>query len=282
MSSGADAPLLVAATALGAVGIAVVVSAWRPAHVVVSTRPAPRTITRGLAAAAPGLAVLVLTGWPLAALVVAAGAMWAIGTFRRDGTDDRSTTVVLEALVSWIENLRDVLLAGDQPIGAIRATVATTAPAIRPQVRALAARLGRQPAEVVLRRFADEIDDPIADLVAAGLLIAVTRGARTVPVLSSLAEQARFQVDRRRLVEVERAPVRREVVVVSVVMASLLVALLTFARSSYLDAYDAAAGQVFLAALLAVYVLLLSWVRRLVRSPRPARFLSLSTMPVAR
>ena len=45
---------------------------------------------------------------------------------------------------------------------------------IRPQVRRLAAGLGRQDPDVVFRRFADELDDPLADLVAAGLLIAVS------------------------------------------------------------------------------------------------------------
>ena len=46
--------------------------------------------------------------------------------------------------------------------------------------------------------------------MAAGLSIAIRRGARTAPVLTSLAEQTRQQVDRRRLVEAERAPTRRE------------------------------------------------------------------------
>lgn len=80
------------------------------------------------------------------------------------------------------------------------------APEIRQFVRRLYARLsaGRS-AEWALRAFADEPYDPLGDLVATGLLIAVTRGGQTEQVLSALADQARSQADRRRIVEAERA-----------------------------------------------------------------------------
>ena len=85
-----------------------------------------------------------------------------------------------------------------------------------------------------------------ATSIAAGLLIAVQRGARTVAVLNSLAEQARHQADRRRIVDAERAPVQREVTLLSVIMGALIVGLLVFGRADYLRAYDTAAGQLFL------------------------------------
>ena len=201
--------------------------------------------------------------------------MWAaIGSWQR--RDRRGDNVVerTDALASWIENLRDVLIAGDQPIGAINATVATCGPSIRPQVRRLAAGLGRQDPDIVFRRFADEIDDPLGDLIAAGLLIAVQRGARTVAVLNSLAEQARHQADRRRIVDAERAPVQREVTLLSVIMGALIVGLLVLGRADYLRAYDTAAGQLFLGVILVIYSVLLVRVQRLARYPRPSRFLT--------
>ena len=178
----------------------------------------------------------------------------------------------IDALASWIENLRDVLIAGDQPIGAINATVTTCPAAIKPQVRRLAAGLGRQDPAIVFRRFADDIDDPLGDLVAAGLLIAVQRGARTAAVLSSLAEQARRQADRRRLVEAERAPIQREVTLLTVIMGSLVVGLLVFGRAEYLEPYDTAGGQLFLGLVLAIYAVLLLRVQRLARFPRAEPF----------
>jgi hypothetical protein len=103
----------------------------------------------------------------------------------------------------------------------------------------------------------------------------VSRGAETEDVLSALAAQARHQADRRRIVEAERAPMRREVWMVSLVMCALLGAVFIFARSSYLRAYDDASGQLFLTFILIGYGTLLLWVARLATFPQPCRFLTL-------
>ena len=235
------------------------------------------TASRGVQAAwagAVGVLILATSGWAFPALVAAGGTWYWVGAYQRrdrSGTRDVERT---DALASWIENLRDVLLAGDQPIGAIAATVPTAAPSIRPAVRRLSASLGHQDPDTAFRRFADELDDPLGDLVAAGLLIAVQRGARTVAVLSSLAAQARSTADRRRIVEAERAPIQREVTLLSLIMGALILILFVFGRSSYLDAYDTGGGQLFLGSILAIYAVLLLRVQRLSRFPKPARFLT--------
>lgn len=229
---------------------------------------------RGGAAATVGVLIVVLSGWVIPGLVVGGGAFWAIGGWQSRQRSSDAEIERLDALASWIENVRDVLLAGEQPVGAITSTVSACAPSIRPYVRRLAAGLGRQDPDLVFRRFADDLDDPLADLVAAGLSIAIRRGARTVPVLTALAEQTRQQVDRRRLVEAERAPTRREVQALTGIMGTLVVALLVFGRSQYLDAYDTRSGQIFLSASLAGYVALIVRVQRLAAFPRPSRFLT--------
>lgn len=231
------------------------------------------------AAAATGLLVLAFSGWVLPAIIVGISSWFAVAAWQKRDRRQASDVERTDALASWIENLRDVLIAGDQPVGAINATVASCAPAIQPQVRRLAAGLGRQNPDLVFRRFADEIDDPLGDLVAAGLLIAIQRGARTAAVLSSLAEQARRQADRRRLVEAERAPVQREVNLLTVIMGSLIVGLLVFGRAEYLAPYDTPSGQLFLGVVLAIYSLLLLRVQRLAKYPRPSRFLTASVQP---
>ena len=93
-------------------------------------------------------------------------------------------------------------------------------------------------------------------------------------VLSSLAEQARTQADRRRIVEAERAPIQREVTLLSLIMGGLVVALVVFGRGEYLAAYDTAGGQTFLTIVLVAYAVLLLRVQRLGRFPRPSRFLT--------
>jgi hypothetical protein len=267
-----EAAVLVISTVAGILAVTILFGPDRP------PRPArrfdPDVVLRFLASVGVGASVLTFSGWLIASLVVAIGCWVAVGRWQR--RDRRATSDVerTDALASWIENLRDVLVAGDQPIGAINATVATCPSAIKPQVRRLAAGLGRQDPDIVLRRFADDLDDPLGDLVAAGLLIAVQRGARTVAVLGSLAEQARRQADRRRLVEAERAPIQREVTLLTLIMGSLIVAVLVFGRAEYLAPYDTAGGQLFLGAVLAVYALLLVRVQRLAHFPRPSRFLT--------
>jgi hypothetical protein len=270
-------PLLIMLSVLFVLGIAII--AMRP-----DVAPAPsfaptvavvrRVGRRFVPASLIGLLVFAVSGWLLPGAIVGAGAFWVLGGRQRRQRPTSGEIARLDALASWIENVRDVLLAGEQPIGAVTSTVGTCSPIIRPEVRRLAAGLGRQDPEIVFRRFADDLDDPLADLVATGLSIAVQRGARTVPVLTALAEQTRQQVDRRRLVEAERAPTHREVQALTWIMGALVVGLLVLGRSQYLAAYDEPTGQLFLSASLAGYVALLVRVQRLAAFPRPSRFLT--------
>lgn len=266
-----------------AAGILLVVTAVRPERaeveqvvkVPIDVRP---LIGRAAAAVLVAVVILAATQWVLPALVCGAISWWVTGLVADRKKTGPGELERVEALATWTEQLRDVLMAGDQPIGAIQATVSTCPEPVRPQVRALAARLGRQPEQVVLRQFADELDDPTADLVAAGLLVALTKGGRAERVLSSLAQQARHQAERRKLLEAEREPARREVWWVTGLMTMQLLGGLLFARSSYLAPYRTFTGQVVLGVLLAAFLGLIIYVQRLSRFTRPARFLSLKGM----
>jgi len=269
--------LLILCSVLFVVGVAIAVlppSGEAGAKVTVATTR--ELAVRLVVAMAIGLVVFLVSGWLVPGLVVGAATFWVIGGWQRRQRTGDAEIARLDALASWIENVRDVLMAGEQPVGAITSTVAACPPIIRPAVRRLAAGLGRQDPELVFRRFADDMDDPLADLVAAGLSIAIRRGARTVPVLTALAEQTRHQVERRRIVEAERAPARREVAALTLIMGGLVLLLLVFGRSEYLDAYDEPGGQIFLALALAAYAGLIVRVQRLAAFPRPGRFLTVS------
>jgi hypothetical protein len=247
----------------------------RPVRVRVDVR---RYVTRALAGLTAAVVVLAATGWVLPSLMCGAIGWWTCGMITNRDRNRSSELERVEALATWTEQLRDVLMAGDQPVGAIQATVATCPLPIRQPVRALASRLGRQPEQIVLRQFADELNDPTADLIAAGLLVALTRGGKAERVLSSLAQQARHQAERRKLLEAEREPARREVWWVTGLMTLQLLGGLLFARSSYLAPYRTWAGQLFLCVMLGVFLGLIVYVQRLARFSRPARFLSLKAM----
>ena len=261
-------------------GVLLIVTALLPARAdaepIVKMRVDVRRIgSRALAAMMVAVVVLAATRWVLPALVCGAMGWWVTGLIADRDRRGPGELERVEALATWTEQLRDVLMAGDQPIGAIQATVSTCPEPVRPQVRALASRLGRQPEQVVLRQFADDLDDPTADLIAAGLLVALTKGGRAERVLSSLAQQARHQAERRKLLEAEREPARREVWWVTGLMTAQLIGGLVFARSSYLAPYRTLGGQVVLCALLGAFLALIVYVQRLSRFTRPARFLSL-------
>lgn len=258
---------------VGGIALAVVPPTDQPSAPT-DPRAVRRLASRVVAALVAALVVVGVSGWLVPGLAVGVGTSWAVGSWQRRERAGDAEIARLDALASWVENVRDVLMAGEQPVGAITSTVGACPPVIRPHIRRLAAGLGRQEPEVVFRRFADDLDDPLADLVAAGLAIAIRRGARTVPVLTALAEQTRQQVDRRRLIEAERAPTRREVQALSTIMGLLVLALLVFGRHEYLDAYDTTTGQAFLTVALIGYAALIVRVQRLARFPRPGRFLS--------
>ena len=262
------------------IGALLIVTALLPARPgvepVVKMRVDVRRLgSRALVAVMVAVVVLAATRWVLPALVCGAMGWWVAGLIADRDRRGHGELERVEALATWTEQLRDVLMAGDQPIGAIQATVSTCPEPVRPQVRALASRLGRQPEQLVLRQVADELDDPTADLIAAGLLVALTKGGRAERVLSSLAQQARHQAERRKLLEAEREPARREVWWVTGMMTAQLVGGLVFARSSYLAPYRTLSGQVVLCVLLGAFLALIVYVQRLSRFTRPARFLSL-------
>jgi Flp pilus assembly protein TadB len=269
-----DELLLVVAALLLVFGLAIVWSGFHDEPAPGRKRPARRMpVIIGIVA---GSVIVAVSGWLIPAVVVGLIVGWLSDSMLRGRVGADVGVERTEALASWVENVRDVLQSGNQPVGAIGATTETCPPSIRPHVRLLFARLSAgQPAEVAFRRFADDMNEPLADLVAVGLLIAVSRGAETEDVLSALAAQARHQADRRRIVEAERAPMRREVWMVSLVMCALLGGVFAFARSSYLNAYDGVSGQVFLAFILVAYGALLVWVGRLATFPEPSRFLTL-------
>ena len=263
--------LLVTMSLLGGAGLAII-AGWAPRKNEANAA-GYRGVTQLLLSLGTGLVVLLASGWPAPALVVAVAVFFTSRAGFGDRRLDEARVVQLEALASWIESLRDVLIAGEQPVGAVLATVRSCPIAIRDQVDRLADGLGGPDPGVAIRGFADELDDPIGDLVASGLWIAVTRGARSVTVLSALAAQTRQLVERRRLVEAERAPARREVDILTGLMTVMLVGLLLAGRSEFLSAYRSAEGQVVLGLSIVSFAVLVARTRALARFPCPGRFL---------
>jgi tight adherence protein B len=216
---------------------------------------------------------LVVTGWPVGALLAGLVAVVVPGTLGRM-RQEATTVARTEAVAAWTELLRDTLAAAAGLEEAIRATTDAAPEPIRAEVARLGHRLEHGTLPDALERFADELANPAGDLVVAALLTAARREARElVPLLTALASSARAEAEMRMRVHVSRARIRTAVRVVIGTLGLFAGGLLLFNRP-YLAPYGTAVGQLVL---LGVGVLFASgwWLlQRMATIEAPERFLA--------
>jgi Flp pilus assembly protein TadB len=221
-----------------------------------------------------GLAVLVWTRWIVLAVAIGLLAGFWNNVFG-GSREERIGILRLDALASWTESLRDTIAGAVGLEQAIPATAATSSPLIRPSLNLLVDRLRiREPMPSALQRFADDFDDPSADLVVAALILnARLRGPGLREVLTALSGAAREELDMRRRIEATRRSTRRSVkIVVGVTLgvAGLLIVL----NREYVDPYGSVVGQMFLSISIGLFAAGVFWLRRLARVVMPERFLT--------
>ena len=232
-----------------------------------------RQLTRLGAGVVVGLLVLVVTRWLV--LAVALGLLAAMADRFFGGTgEERRAIERLEALATWTEALRDTIAGAVGLEQAIPATAVNAAPAIKPGLNLLVDRLRiREPLPSALMRFADDLDDPSADLIVAALVLnARLRGPGLREVLTALADSAREELDVRRKVAAERRSTRRSVQVV-VAITLLVAAALVLFNPQYVEPYTSFVGQFVLFLVIALYAVGLVWLRKLAKIEVPERFL---------
>ena len=189
-----------------------------------------------------------ITGWP-AAGVLAGVCAWIAPMLVGARAGRERVTRRADAVASWTEMLRDTIAshAGLQEAIAVTARVAP-AP-IRDEVQVLAIHAERDGLPPALRRFAVDLDDPVADLVVASMLIAAERQAqRLAELLSQIALAAREQAAMRLRVETGRARTYASSKALVVITFGLAASLLLFAPS-FMAPYDTVTGQLVLIAI---------------------------------
>jgi Flp pilus assembly protein TadB len=218
-----------------------------------------------------GVAAWWLTSWPAAGLAAAVGGWWLPTAVRARGRHQRELELV-EAIAGWSEQLRDTLAAANGLEHAIGATAHLAPAPIAPALGRLAARVDFESLPDALRRFADEVDHPLADFVVAALVTAAEREARELgALLTHLAACARDEAQMRTRVWVGRARTRSAVrIIIGVVV--LFVGALVLLDREYLDPYDTASGQLALAVILGVFAVSFVGMERLGRLELPDRF----------
>ena len=213
-----------------------------------------------------GAVVWVITGWPAAGGLAGAATAIApmlIGSRRRRRELEERT----EGLASWAEMLRDTISAHAGLREAIAVTARVAPTPIRRQVQALSVRAERESLPVALRRFASEVEDPVADLIVTALVIAAERQAqRLSDLLAEIAASARQQAAMRMRIETGRARTYASSRALVVITLGLAVSLMLFSPK-FMSPYDSATGQLVMLGIGALFAGAL-W--GLVRMSRPA------------
>ncbi|MGW5156639.1 type II secretion system F family protein [Nonomuraea wenchangensis] len=230
--------------------------------------------TRGAVAAVAASLVLLITRWPVAAV----GTVLLVFAWRGlsgGAAEERAAMRRLEGLAAWTESLRDTIAGAAGLEQAIPSSIRAAAPTLRPHLRAMIDRLHtRMALPEALALFADELDDPSADLVVAALMLnSKLRGPGLRDVLGALAVSAREELDMRRRVEAERRATRRSVQIV-VITALGFAALLVLFNGDYVEEYDDPLGQAVLVVVAALFGAGFAWMRRLAGFDKPTRLLT--------
>ena len=106
--------VLVISTALAALGVLIASGSAQVIHRPPRWRPRRGLHQQFAVAFLTAMLVLLASGWIVPALVLGAGAWWAVAGWQRRHRHGQAEIERIDALAAWIENLRDVLIAGDQ------------------------------------------------------------------------------------------------------------------------------------------------------------------------
>lgn len=230
--------------------------------------------TRVAIAVVAGAVVLIGTRWVVAA--VGAGLL-VLGWHGIAGgaAEERKAMVRLEALAAWTESLRDTIAGAVGLEQAIPSSLRASAPVLQLPLRVLVDRMHtRVPLPEAFRRFADDLDDPSADLVVGALILnARLRGPGLKEMLTALSVSARAELEMRRRVAGERRATRRSVQVVVGFSVGMALFLAIF-NHAYVRPYDGFLGQLVLIFVCGLYGAAFLWLRRLAKYEMPERFLA--------
>jgi len=245
------------AAGLGVVGAILVVAVPAPEAATESVRRAItfRTNSRtwlavqAAAALAGAAAAVSLTGLPVLSIAGAVGAVAAVRSAM--GTRSRAREVARQdAVIDSVRMLRQLLETGASSVHTALAVLGERGPlALRAEFRRVATTtVGRRRAWSEAR---ERVAEPLFDMLAAAVLIHGPSGGELAPLFADLetSVSAAHEVER------EARALQAQARSAAAIIVSLPVAffvILSALHSPYLDAFRTAAGELFLAAMLAI------------------------------
>lgn len=219
-----------------------------------------------------GLILAITTGWWILVLLLPTAAIGLPYLF--DTRTETKQQARIEAMGKWVAALAGSIGAGASLEQALRSSLRSTAPEIRPEVQLLNARIASHTSTTAaLRAFADDLNDPIGDKIVCTLMLgADRRGAALSGVLSDLAASLDEDLAARRSVVASRASARSSARGVTGIMVIAVTGL--FFMGDYAAPYRTPIGHILLGTQLLIYGAGLLWMKRLAAVTRPPRFLN--------
>lgn len=239
----------------------------KPSRIVLRSRLSKKTQLLLLIGLGGGLISWLVTGW-IILLVAAPLAVLLLPMLLSKGNGEETINRI-EALESWTRSLAGLSNGSLGLERTLVASVSSSSEVLRPQLSALAARINaRWPTQAALKAFADDLDEPTADLVVAHLTLAASmRGDGLRNALSDIASIISEEVRMRRQIEADRAKPRSNARIITIItIVALFVLPFT---GTFTEVYTTPQGQLLFAMWLGVYALLLIWMRKLM-TDRPA------------
>lgn len=229
----------------------------------------------GAAAVAAGVAVLLVTRWPIAAAAVAVLVVgWRYLFAAHTATRARRR---LDGIAKWLEDLRDLQQGSNLDLVETLVQASSRAPkVIEPELIAFAARVSHHVAlPDALCELADELDHPVADTAVAAMVFASghASGSALYETFAQLASTARDELTARDRIDRMRLDFERSMRRMLVILAALI-AYMVLVAGETLSPYRSPAGQAWMVVPIVMWAGSLLWLRRLSRYERGGRFVS--------
>lgn len=226
-----------------------------------------------VAALVAGLAVWVITGWPIQGVITAA-CLAGLPFVLHPGGSPKLRIEALEGVAEWLHQLAGVHVAGLSLEQTIRSSAPNAPAPVRQQVQQLAMRLDHGwPAEDAYRALADDLQDGTVDHVVLLLQThARDRGQGLSRALEALSESLSDQVADARDIEADRAKVRTAARWISLFVLGAVT--LSMLNRAYTAPYGSPQGQLLLMVLGGLFALLLVRMHRMSKTEPEPRLLA--------
>ena len=246
-----DTQTVVIAAVLASAGLMMIVSGWfglvpsfRSTDI---KKPAELSeVALRLVLTVVGIAALyAITGWPVAAGFGGLGGFFFL-TLKNAKTARNAEIDRVDAIATWVENLRDNISGSAGLQQALRMSADHAPVPIREEVRDLVLRLQHEPVTTALRRFAADVAHPTSDMAVGCLILASSRAAGSLAhVLAKTAQAARDSASMMRQVDAGRAATQSQAKLVAII-SGLGALFLIVSRREFVQPYDTFGGQIAL------------------------------------